>query len=219
MSSEVNNRSHGNQIPMKIFLSFFLLMIAHIVSGQSTIRGKVVDAKTKLPLSRATIKVKAQNIESSSGPDGGFEIQVKNMAMDSLEVSHVGYKTFKQKLADVTSPITIAMEDYSIQLRTVTITSRKLNLRQVDSSLRRIKGNLYAYETEMTNGFYNLFLHYLQEDEQLELLKVCEFDLSGYDEKSKEYYKNYTAIYKEPQNKNDTLIKNYTDYPTVNIRH
>src|SRR5688572_10634664 len=219
MSSEVNNRSSENRIPMKIFLSIFLIVIAHIVSGQSIIRGKVLDAKAKLPLSRATIKVEAQNIESSSGPDGGFEIQVKTSTMDSLEVSHVGYKTFKRNLADATSPIIIAMEDYSIQLRTVTVTSRKLNMRQVDNSLRKIKGNLYAYETEMTNGLYNLFLNSLEEDDQQELFKLCDFDLSGCDEKSKEFFKNYTAVYKEPANKNDTLVKNYTDYPAVNIRH
>ena len=194
-------------------------MIAHIVSGQSTIRGKVVDAKTKLPLSKATIKVKAQNIELTSGSDGGFAVHVNNATNDSLVVSHLGYKTFKRSLSDVSSPITISLEDYSIQLRTVTITSRKLNLRQVDNALRRIKGNLYAYETETTNALYNLFLHSLKEDDQQELLKLCDFDLSGYDESSKSFYENYTAIYNEPQNKNDTLIKNYKDYPAVNIRH
>ena len=204
---------------MKTFFSIFLITFAAVAYGQSTLRGKVIDAKTKLPLSRATIKVRTQNVELSSGPDGAFEVQVKGGIEDSLEVSHVGYKTVRKNLSDVTSPITVTMEDYSIQLRTVTITSRKLNLRQVDNSLRRIKDNLYAYETEMTNGFYNLFLHYLQEDDQQELFELCDFDLSGYDEKSKEFYKNYTTVYKEPQNKKDTLVKNYTDYPAVNIRH
>ena len=107
----------------------------------------------------------------------------------------------------MTSPVTIVMEDYSIQLRTVTITSRKLNLRQVDNSLRRIKENLYAYETEMTNGLYNLFLNYLEEDDQQELLKLCEYDLSGYDKKSKEYYKQYVAALSDQQNENDTVVK------------
>src|SRR5688572_5144534 len=97
--------------PMKISLSIFLYAIVHLVSAQTIIQGKVLDAKTKLPLSRATIKVKAQNIESSSGPEGGFEIRVKSSVMDSLEVSHVGYKTFKRNLDEVSSPITIAMED------------------------------------------------------------------------------------------------------------
>ena len=190
-----------------------------VVFAQSIIRGKVIDAKTKLPLSKATIKVKAQNIELSSGSDGGFDFNVNNGANDTLVVSHLGYKTFKQSLSDVSSPMTITLEDYSIQLRTVTITSRKLNLRHVDNSLRRIKGNLYAYETETTNGLYNLFLHSLKEDDQQELLKLCDFDLSGYDESSKKYYENYAALYQEPQNKNDTLVKNYTDYPAVNVRH
>jgi formylglycine-generating enzyme required for sulfatase activity len=155
----------------------------------------------------------------SSSSDGGFDFLVNNATHDSLEVSHLSYKTFKRRLSDLSSPITISLEDYSIQLGTVTITSRKLNLRQVDSALRKIKGNLYAYETETTNGLYNLFLHSLKEDDQQELLKLCDFDLSGYDDRSKEYYKDYVALYQASQNKNDTLIKNYTDYPAVNVRH
>ena len=202
-----------------LFALLLILTLVNLVFAQSIIRGKVIDAKTKLPLSKATIKVKAQDIELSSGSDGGFDVQVNNAINDSLLVSHLGYKTFKKSLSDVSSPITISLEDYSIQLRTVTITSRKINLRQVDNALRRIKGNLYAYETETTNGLYNLFLHSLREDDQQELLKLCDFDLSGYDEKSLEYYKNYAALYQEPQNKNDTLLKNYTDYPAVNVRH
>ena len=176
---------------MRILFALLLaFIIADVVLAQSDIRGKVIDAKTKLPLSKATIKVKAQNIELSSGSDGGFDFQVKNATNDSLVVSHLGYKIFKRSLSDVSIPITISLEDYSIQLRTVTITSRKLNLRHVDNYLRRIKGNLYAYETETTNGLYNLFLHSLKEDDQQELLKLCDFDLSGYDESSKKYYEN-----------------------------
>jgi formylglycine-generating enzyme required for sulfatase activity len=204
---------------MKLSFSIFLIVALNVAYGQSTFRGKVIDAKTKSPLSRATIKVKAQNVELSSGRDGTFELQDINGASDSIEVSHIGYKTVRKKLSELTSPMTIPMEDYSIQLRTVTITSRKLNLRQVDNSLRRIKDNLYAYETETTNGLYNLFVHSLREDDQHELLKLCDFDLSGYDERLKENYRNYSAVYKEPQNKKDTLIKDYTDYPAINVRH
>ena len=207
-------------LSMRILFALLLVFITvSITFAQSVISGKVIDAKTKLPLSRATIRVKAQRIELSSGSDGGFDFQANNSPNDSLEVSHLGYKTFKRSLSDVSSPITISLEDYSIQLRTVTVTSRRINLRQVDNALRRIKGNLYAYETETTNGLYNLFLHSLKEDDQQELLKLCDFDLSGYDESSKTFYENYAALYKEPENKNDTLIKNYTDYPAVNVRH
>ena len=58
---------------MKLLLSIAIITCAHVVSGQSIFRGKVIDSKTKLPLSRATVKVKAQNIESSSGSDGMVE--------------------------------------------------------------------------------------------------------------------------------------------------
>ena len=73
-----------------------------LCSGQSIIRGKVIDAKTKLPLSKATIKVKAQNIESSSGSDGGFDLQAKKCA----QRIHLKYrisvtKPLKRSLTDI----------------------------------------------------------------------------------------------------------------------
>jgi formylglycine-generating enzyme required for sulfatase activity len=207
---------------VKIFISVFLIIfISNAVSAQqrSIIRGKVIDAKTKLPLSHATVKVSNQDIELSAGSDGGFEIQVTSQPADSLEVSHVGYKTLKKSIGDLSSPITISLEDYSLQLRTITITSRKLNLKQVDNSLRVIKDSLFVYETETTVGLYNLFLTYLEENGQTELLEICDYDLSAYDEATREFYKSYTAPYVEPINKNDTTVKNYTDYPVVNIRY
>ncbi|HEX6225672.1 MAG TPA: SUMF1/EgtB/PvdO family nonheme iron enzyme [Chryseolinea sp.] len=203
---------------MTIQLSVALIMLVEICAGQSAIQGVVIDARTKLPLSRATIKIRSQNIEVSADGNGRFQLQAEKTS-DSLEVSHVGYKTFKKPINEVTSTLTIALEDYSIQLKTLTINSKTLNIRQVDNSLRRIKGNLYAYETEMTNGPYNLFLQSLRDDAQDELLSVCDFDLSSYDKPSREYYQNYSAVPSHTINKKDTLYKDFMDYPAVNISH
>lgn len=201
---------------------FFFLLLSQISwsqENQLTISGKVLDAKTRGPLSYATIKVKAQALEFFSGSDGGFEFRIPKASDDSLEVSHVGYKTFKERISEIESPVAIYLETDSIKLKSVTVTSRKLNLKEVDNSLRRIKGNLYAYETETTNGLYNLFLSSLEEKGQVELLKQCGYDLSAYDEKAKAFYIAYTASYKSPLNKKDTLTKDYTNFPVVNVSH
>jgi formylglycine-generating enzyme required for sulfatase activity len=203
---------------MKTCFLLSLLILSSASYSQSKLQGKIIDAKTRAALSKATVKVPGQSIETTSDAGGEFHIEVNDNAMDSLEVSHLGYRTFKRKLADIANPIVIALEDYSILLKTVTISSKSLNLKQIDNSLRMVKGNFYAYETETTNGLYNLFLQSLAEDEQNELLKICDFDLSGYDENAKRYYQNYAASNKRTQNKNDTSA-NYMDYPAVNISH
>src|SRR5688572_5270246 len=90
------------------------------------ISGKVLDAKTRSPLSHATIKVKAQSIEVISNSDGSFELRTStDLKMDTLEISHIGYITYKKILDDIHTPATILLEDYSIQLKTLTITSRE----------------------------------------------------------------------------------------------
>ena len=205
---------------MKILAVLFLsFLIPNITWSQVILNGKVLDAKTKFPLARATIKVKAQGVELGTNADGSFEFQINDPTSDSIEVSHVGYKTVKKRISELENNDTFFLEDYSIQLRTVTVTSRKLSLRTIDRSIHQVKGNLFAYETEVTNGLYNLFLNFLEEEGQIELFQLCNYDLSGYDEQTKSFYKNYTTPYKEPLNKKGTLIKNYTDYPAVNIRH
>jgi formylglycine-generating enzyme required for sulfatase activity len=203
-----------------LILLLFLVVASVIANAQSivTIEGRVLDAKTKAPLSRATVKVKAQLIEIISNSDGGFEFRASSNH-DTLEVSHIGYKTFKKRLSSMNNNENILMEDYSLQLRTVTVTSRKFNLREVDKSLRPIKGNLYAYETEITNGLYNLFLSFLEESGQIELFRICNFDLTAYDENTREFYEAYAMPYKPPLNKKDTLTKDYTAYPAINISH
>jgi formylglycine-generating enzyme required for sulfatase activity len=208
-------------VKKSIVLLLTLLVIDNIQAQQIQfyLEGKVLDAKTKLPLSSATVKVRSNYLESSTNSDGMFQLQVKGSPADSLEVSHVGYKTIKRNIAELRNHETFLLEDMAIQLRTLTVTSRKLNFKNIDSSLRPVKGSLYAYETELTNGLYTLFLNYLEEDGQTELLKQCDFDLSSYDEKTKTFFQTYTAAYKAPANKKDTTIKDYTNYPVVNVRH
>ncbi|WP_276372458.1 SUMF1/EgtB/PvdO family nonheme iron enzyme [Chryseolinea sp. H1M3-3] len=192
-------------------------------SGQQqrrVIQGKVIDSKTKLPLSRASVRVRTQSIELASDATGAFNADVATgEEYDSLEVSHVGYKKFKISLNDIHSPLTILLEDYSLQLRTLTITSRKLNLKEVDHSLRKIKGNLYCYEYETTNSMYNLFLNFLEEQDQQDLLKLCNYDLTAYDDVTKSFYENYGHPFKGKVNKKDTSETNYMEYPAVNISH
>jgi formylglycine-generating enzyme required for sulfatase activity len=208
---------------VKTFIAIlFVVIFVNDIPAQQIqffLQGKVLDAKTKRPLSSATIRVPSYGLEASSNSEGAFSLQVKGSGRDSLEVSHIGYKTLKKSITDLRNEETFLLEDFTIQLKTLTVTSRKLNLKKIDGSLRVVKDNLYAYETETTNGLYTLFLNYLEEDGQTEIFQQCNFDLSSYDEKAKSFFKAYTSTYHLQSDKKDTTIKDYTDYPVVNVRH
>jgi formylglycine-generating enzyme required for sulfatase activity len=207
---------------MKTNLIALLLLFAVNVSGQEKqkIIGFILDDKTKLPLSNVSIEVKSRDWEMISSLDGSFEIFVPPLTtVDTLQISHVGYKTVKKKIGDLKQNETIFLKDFSIELRSVTVNSRKFSLKEIDDGLRIIRGNLYAYETETTNGLYNLFLSYLEEQGQPELLKQCSYDLSSYSEKDKALYNEYVSPFRKPLDKKDTTVKNYTNFPAVNISH
>jgi len=106
-----------------------------------------------------------------------------------------------------------------VELRAVTVTSRKVSLRDVDQSLKKVKGNLFAYEGETTNGMYSLFVEFLKEENRQALLDRCAYDLSSYDAESKSFYEAYASSFTPPENKNDTSATDFTDYPAVNVSY
>ena len=123
-----------------LILLFFIPSLLCHAQSQRSIEGTVLDAKTKEPLSWATIKIKEQMIESVANQHGTFGIMVSaEREADTLEVSHLGYKTVKKSVADIHEPINVLLEDYSVELRAVTVTSRKVSLRNVDQSLKKSK--------------------------------------------------------------------------------
>jgi hypothetical protein len=202
-----------------IALAFAALSFSSLAQeNRIVIEGTIHDSKTRAPLSSASVVAPSRELEVISNEEGKFRIIIPgDAANDSLTVSHVGYKTLKKKLSDLKSPVLLTLEDYSIELRTVTVKSRALSLKDIDKGLRPVRGNLYAFETETTNGLYNLFLDYLED--QPELLRQCTYDLSGQDEKMRELMKEYTMPFKKPLNKKDTTRRNYTDFPAVAIPH
>lgn len=204
-------------IPM--FLIVFLAQSAWSQENTVRISGKVSDAETRMPLSGATVSVKKRGLELICNDAGEFRFSVLPDALsDSLEISHVGYKRMRKQLGDIRDGEEFMLANHSIELRVVTINSRNLTMKDIDKSLRVIRGDLYAFETETTNGLYNLFLSYL-EGQSPELYRKCNYDLSSIHEDDVPLFEEYVKRYRKPRNKRDTTAKDYTAFPAVNISH
>ncbi|MEX1238292.1 MAG: SUMF1/EgtB/PvdO family nonheme iron enzyme [Cyclobacteriaceae bacterium] len=206
----------------KLAPMLIICLFAHTGWSQENterITGKVTDAQTRMPLSGATVAVRARGLELICNDAGEFQFTVPRDALsDSLEVSHLGYKTIRKRLADIRDGEDFMLADYSIELRVVTITSRNLTTKDIDRSLRVLRGPLYAFETETTNGLYNLFLTYLEEQSP-ELYRKCNYDLSSVEADDIPLFEEYVAPYRKPRNKRDTTARDYTAFPAVNISH
>lgn len=208
--------------PMKYIIPilFFAAIQALAQENRLSVTGKVLDAKTKEPLANATIEVKARSLEMIAGTDGSFDFSLPATAAgDSIAISYLGYKTIKKRILDLKNPAIFLMNDYTVELRTITITSRNLNVKEIEKFLRPVRGNLYAYSKETTNAMYNLFLSYLEENGQSDLLKQCRYDMTGLDEAAAKWFREYTAPYRPPLDKKDTSVHDYTDFPAVRMSH
>ncbi len=92
---------------MKIFIILFLLSFLELFAQQVTIRGKIVDSETSLPLSNANIYLSSNNSTGTiSDKNGEFLLTANVEKNDFITISFVGYETkniLVEKINDVPS--------------------------------------------------------------------------------------------------------------------
>jgi len=199
-----------------------LLFIPFILYGQEklTISGKVFDSISKEPLAFATIGVKGMPEQTTSNQYGDFSFQVSTTYRnDSLLVTYIGFKSFTKKISHLESSERIYLQEAYTLLKELVISHKQLNLRAVDNNFSNIRGNLYAMETEIKNEDYNLFLTYLEDYNQTELFKQCDYDLSRYSDSEKQFFKRYSGVLQPKTKRKDTVNINYSSYPAVNVSY
>jgi hypothetical protein len=103
-------------------------------SAKKVIQGKIMDAKTGLPLAFVNIGVLKKEIGTVSNEQGKYEIQIDpELESDTLRVSSVGYKAklipVKEMLLRTSNDI--RLEEEIQQLTEVVVTSRQLKKKNV----------------------------------------------------------------------------------------
>ncbi len=83
---------------MKNLILAALLLLSANVFAQNKITGKLLDAETKKPLSRATIQLLNSNKNTLSNASGEFIINNLTQKKYTIKISYVGYKTIEQSL-------------------------------------------------------------------------------------------------------------------------
>jgi len=207
-------------------LLLLLLSCNCFAQSRLVMTGKVFDAKTKEPLSFATIGVKGKVAETISSSSGSFELLVPAKYIeDTLTVTYLGYTPFQKKISELQQVEDIYLEPSYTLLEEVVVVRAELSIRKVEKDLHSIRGNLYAMETELTNAQYNLFLASLEEQNQKDLRKKSEYDLSGYDQTAQAFFKKYVSQFRERGQPKDSIKgphigpHHWSDYPAVNVSH
>ena len=103
---------------MRLYLLLLFLLLSNGLLAQS-IPGRVINRNTRAPLPYASIQIGDRQILTNI--DGSFEVQLEQ-AVDSLEVSYVGFKTSKLTVSKDTRYLQIGLTPGLEQLKTVLIT-------------------------------------------------------------------------------------------------
>lgn len=202
------------------WLSVFLVWIAAVpsISQSLLIEGKVVDAATKEPLALASVGVKGKPEEAVSRPDGTFRLQLaETTAGDTLVIRYIGYQPWTGLIGELSPRQEFALKESVTVLDEMIVTTWKFDARDVDRTMRPLKGKLYVMDGEVTNAQYNLFLMWLQDHNQKSALEKRRHDLSAYDKATADYYARYSAPRPTAMRRKDSQTENFDDYPVVNI--
>ncbi|MGI9542145.1 MAG: SUMF1/EgtB/PvdO family nonheme iron enzyme [Cyclobacteriaceae bacterium] len=163
--------------------------------------GRVLNANYLVPL------LMLYDHYSSSGqtPESDeLEVLIDKLAIEGNKETQVSNYLRK----DVQAQNTKSFAQYSLEIK------------ELDKSLKLIKGNLYAQDREVTNGQYNAFLNYLKENSLNDLYQICKVDLSKYNEPALSLMKSYhfprELLAGKPAKKKKNSFK---EYPVINISY
>lgn len=196
-----------------------ILLVSSFAAAQTrmVITGKVVDSRTGEPLSFATVGLKKGVEQTISKSDGTFQLLAGVDAVsDTLSVVYLGYLPWTRAVSLLTSVQIVELQETYTLLSEVVVTSRKFNARDVDRAVKPIRGKLYAMQSEVTNAQYNMFLAWLEDNNQQAKRKQFDYHLDQYDKVDAEYFKRYSAPSGVVTGKGNSSGET-DDYPVVNV--
>jgi iron complex outermembrane receptor protein len=135
-----------------ILIGFLCLLFNEIFSQSNTFSGKIIDNETKEPIVGATIQLLSNQSGTTSNSEGEFNI-VKNLEIDSLKVSFIGYKTITVVCSD---NLTIFLQPNPIQLQSVLVTANREAALRAESPIAISKLSSKLIDESKANHVYEI---------------------------------------------------------------
>ena len=164
----------------KLLLLFVFLFAGAVLTAQTTISGKVTDAKTNEPLPGVSITIQGKSLGTTTDFDGNYTLKVKQNAPFTVEISSIGYKTetadvtknnqtidFKlQEVAEALDEVVVSASRTPERIRESPVTIERIDARAIQSAsspdfydgLENLKGvdintNSLTFKSINTRGF------------------------------------------------------------------
>ena len=161
---------------MKFLLPFvFLLVIPSYAQNILSVKGTLLDEKSKEPIAYASVYLKGKSIGTTTNGEGKFLFHIPpGFAKDTLIISFIGYDNFKtiaDQLAERNN--TVELKQQTLLLREVVVRSSKKELTAkeiVKKAIARIPEN-YPMKPFIIEGFFRDLQR--EDDRPVELLEAA----------------------------------------------
>lgn len=139
--------------PMKRLFTIALLLTTVLnMHGQTMVSGVVTDRASGRPLPHVSIIAEGEKIHTVTNDDGRFTLKTAQKPQ-YVQLTHIGYKTLRHRLAGgTTEGLQLTMTPSSVQLSEV-IVSADEPLQIIRAAMSRIEEN-YSRENELVRCFY-----------------------------------------------------------------
>lgn len=146
------NKTDRTMTIRRIWITCVVLLTVLALRAQTVVSGVVTDRQTGRPLPHVSITAEGNKQHTVTNDDGRFTLKLLQPAR-YLQLSHIGYKSYRQELTDgSTEQLRIAMVGNAVQLQEVLVSVNDPMV-ILKAAMQRLATN-YPSEPELVRCFY-----------------------------------------------------------------
>lgn len=139
----------------KLTLLMFFTLIGTFMFAQTTITGKIVDAKNGTPIPGANVKVVGKSIGTTADFDGNFNLTMSLAAPFSLEFSIIGYESKTFNVQRNNQVINVSLNEMLSVLNEVVVSASRTPERLLESPVTIERMDIKAIRGTASPSFYD----------------------------------------------------------------
>jgi iron complex outermembrane receptor protein len=138
----------------KLLLVAFAMFSSVVMFAQTTVSGTVVDSSGE-PLPGANIKIERKSVGTNTDFDGKFTMRVTDTPPFNLEISMLGYKTFKVAITKNNQVVSATLVENATSLDEIVVSASRTPERIMESPVTVERMDIRAIRNTSSPSFYD----------------------------------------------------------------
>jgi iron complex outermembrane receptor protein len=138
----------------KLLLLAFTVFSSVIMFAQTSVSGTVTDANGE-PLPGANVKIERKSVGTNSDFDGNFTLRVTDAPPFNIEISMLGYKTFKVAITKNNQVVSAVLIENATSLDEVVVSASRTPERIMESPVTVERMDIRAIRNTSSPSFYD----------------------------------------------------------------